>query len=657
MPTEPLVGPRSCATVGPPTRCRRRVVVVGALMILLAAVAGAYSSSYRGEFQFDDGFGITRNPLIKDLGLFTTDHVVSRFWLNRSLTDLTFAIDYRQARLDPRMYHATSLALHLVAVVLVLLFTRRLFDRAALGRRDGLAFVVAAAFGLHPIQTEAVSYVIQRAEVLASVFYLLTMLFLLDAEERPGLRGAASYVVALAAFTLGLGAKQIVVTAPLAFLLCGLCLPLRTASHDPRRAWVRRIVLAAPLLAGSLAASASNLASLHGSTSAGFDVPGLGPGRYFLTELRAFVIYLRLLVWPAGQNVDWQLAPSDGLLEPRTLAAALGIGAVLGTALLLLRWAARRPSGSAGAGAARIGAFGVLWFFTLLAPTSTVVALADVLVEHRLYLASWGVLTAILVGAAGAWGRLSSAWRLPRYGAEAAALCVLSALSIACYSRNQVWSSRQALWSDAVAKSPSSSRAHGNLGDAFAAQGLNDAAVGEYRQALRNRGDGKVPVHEILRSLGASLLLLGRTDEAQAAFIGGLEVAPGQPDLLNGLASTLLRKGDLDGAEKWVRKALERFPGHGEARNTLGQVLLERRDLRGALHEFMASSYLDPDDPDPVYNAARAQERFGMAAASCASWVRLLEIDEIPASLEEEAHQHIKMLRCAARHGDDELPP
>ncbi len=326
---------------------------------------------------------------------------------------------------------------------------------------------VAGIFALHPMQSQAVSYVSQRSEVLASGLYLATLLLLLRA-GRPGAWPGRTLAAAgaLVLFILGMGAKPIVATAPLAWLLLFALVPPAGTRREPMRRG-RALLLLAPLVVVGALLVQGALRSVAGRPDAGFSVPGMTPWTYFLTQWRAVATYVRLLAWPAGQNADWTFPASRGLGEPAVLGAGAFLAALLVGAALL--WRRSRSGTDRAAADGRAAAFGVAWFFLLLSPTSTFLPIADVLVEHRVYLASWGLFLAAVLGGERLVARVAPGRRDLVAGVAVGAVWVL--LAVALHRRNAVWETELAFWTDVVAKSPTKARPYLGLGVAKGRQG------------------------------------------------------------------------------------------------------------------------------------------------------------------------------------------
>jgi len=611
------------------------------LVPLLLAVL-AYARAQQGEFVFDDIRVVKEYPRI-DLLAVLADFPRALLGGGRPTTQLTFVLDRSRGGLSPSTFHGTSLGLHLAVVVLVWLLARAILRRAGRSEVGGVALVVAGIFALHPLQSEAVSYVSQRSEVLASGFYVAALLVLLLADRRgPGFTGAALGVGALALSTLGMGAKQIVVTLPVAFLLLVLLVPPAGKGDGRSPAWWR-VVLVLPIILVDVVLVRGILRSVEGRGDAGFSVPGSDPGSYFLTQWRAVATYVRLLAWPAGQNVDWSFPLSRRLSEPAVLGAGLLLAGMLGGAVLLW-WRSRDREGPGPAGA-RSAAYGITWFFLLLAPTSTFVPIADVMVEHRVYLASFGLFLAAVLG--GEWV-LERAVAPPRraWVAAIAAGAVWLALAAALHRRNAVWETELAYWTDAVSKSPGKARPRLGLGWALARQGDLDGAALAFQAGLeRVSPDAPVLEGQLLHNLGSMLVRLGRPAEAldpleRAATLDPDALAPREM-----LAQALWALGETGLAEEQALEILARNPGSALAARVVGLARMARDDDAGALPMLEQAVRAQPEDGEARYNLGAVQANLGRTADACASWRAILR-GQGTAQVKEPARQGMATLGC-----------
>lgn len=547
------------------------------LVVPLALAVLAYWRVLGGELVFDDLPQLAGNAALRDLGGVLRGFVPDLLAGRRPVTVLTFALNVATTGLDVRALHATNLAIHLGVTLLAFGFSRAVLRLAGAARPTGLAVAVAGLFALHPLQSQAVSYLVQRAEALAAGASLATLLLLLAA-ERSGrtARGALLLLAALAAFALGLGAKATLVTLPVAWLL--LCAAVPTAEARARLAsWPRRLLLLAPFAALVVLFGARTMARLEGSTDAGFAVPGLPAHDYFLTQWRVLLTYLRLLLWPAGQSADWAFPTSHALSEPGVLLAGLALLAIVAASLSLLASGRRWPDGDPDRAAARVAAFGVLWFFVSLAATSSFIPREDVLVEHRVYLASLGIFLSAAVGAERALAHLGLGE--PRRAVAAALLTGAAwlALAAALHGRNAVWERAEALWGDAVAKGPHKPRPRLGLGNALLARGDAEGAILQYREALASLREGAGAAEGPLRqNLGAALVRAGRPAEALEPLLRAVELMPRSADAALGLALAAWAAGELDAAEEAARLTLSLAPGQPLATQLLARAAEER---------------------------------------------------------------------------------
>lgn len=655
-PAGPAGGPLSggpaaagaAATGAGPGTPRRRPGPGWALLLPLALAALAYARVLHGEFQFDDRPSVEENPEVKAPALLLERPLLTGE--ARPLTDLSFALDHALWRLDPFGYHLVNLLLHLAVVALLHRLSLLLLRRAGAASPDGTALAVAGIFAVHPLASQAVSYVSQRAEVLASLLYLAGLLLLLAAERRGrSAAGAIAWAGALVAYLAGLHAKAVAVTLPAAWILVALALPRQGATAARRGA--RALLQVAPFLAVAAAFAARTAGALRGRSDAGLDVPGVPPLAYALSQPRVVLGYLRLLLWPAGQNLDHQVAVSSGL-DGATLAAAAALALLLvGSAMLAAR---ARSFPAADRAAARLWLFGLAWFLLLLSPTSSLVPLADLMEEHRAYLASWGPLLGLAAGAERLLARLEPRRR------RALALAGVSAawlgLALALHARNAVWESRRALWADVTRRSPGKVRAWVNLGHALAGEGALEEAVQAYRRALAMPGDPTATPSEIRRNLGAALAEMGRTAEAVQVLRQALGDDPRNPELWNNLAICLLDLGDLQEAERAVRRALEISPHLGPAWSTLGEVQLRLGDAEGARASFERAIALDPDVALRRHNLAVALRRLGRNGEACRAAAEALAAER-SARGREQALRFLSDLGCGPRGGAAGAPP
>ena len=583
------------------------------VLLLAAAVVLAYASTLHVPFQLDDPYQIAGVPAVRDLGLLFQSGVSPRVPVTRWVGYLTFALDHRVHGLDVAGYHVVNAALHLANALLLYALVRLTFRTPRLAGRGGpgtaraVALAAALLFALHPVQTEAVTYVVQRLAVLATTFCLLGLLAHARARLLPsGPARLAWYAAGLAALLLAMFTKENAFTFPAVVVLYDLLFLPPT----PRRAaWLAPVLLTALAIPVTLVDLGQPLAvALDAAGAATRAQSAVSRWHYLLTELRVIVTYLRLLVFPVGQSIAHdQPVLREVLSAPVLLSAALLL-ALAGAAVAILVRDRRRPS------ALPLAAFGIAWFFATLAVESSVVPIADVIFEHRLYLPSAGFLLAVATVAEAAtrsWRARSRAAALAAGAALAAAAVGLGLLTVA---RNAVWRSERSLWEDAARKAPGKADVFDHLGLACWHEGDGGQAAEAFRRAIALDPEFALP-HG---NLGVVLHAQGRLDEAMAEYGRAIALHPRYPVFLVNRALARMAQRDLPGAIKDYDQALALDPRSAAAHMGRGVALGMTGRLDQAVSELDVAIALDPTHARAWLNRgvarARAGDREGAAA-------------------------------------------
>jgi Flp pilus assembly protein TadD len=575
-------------TVSQPHKSRIALDWLAPALIALAALT-AYADSLTGSFVLDDRPSIAANPSIRHLwppivplsppagdGL-TVE--------GRPVLNLSLALNYAFGGLDPRGYHAVNLLVHLLAGLALFGLVRRTLERIGCLSGDSrlVAFAAALLWTVHPLQTESVAYVVQRAESLMGLFYLLTLYGFVRYAGVGSPRPAWAWL-AVACCYLGMATKEVMVSAPVMVVLYD-----RTfVSGSLREAW-RRHGRVFSWMAGSwiLLGWLVWREGSRGGTS-GFSV-GVGPLDYWLSQIPAIARYLRLAAWPGPLVFDYGMSGIRGnsLVWPEAaLIAALAVGS--GWALLA----------SAGSGVRALG-FAGTWFFAILAPTSLVPGNRQTLAEHRMYLALAPI---AVLAAAGLFrlaetveGKTGASGRIRRL---ALALCLVLGAGLGCLTarRNLDYRNDLALFSDTVAKVPDNPYAQDNLGMALMERGRTGAAASRFEEALRLKPDDAVAESD----LGNALLQLDQPEDAVGHLRAALRLVPDSADAHINLGAALMRLGLGSEAAAEFQAALRIRPDDAEAHNNLGGAWASSGRLADAITQFGEAIRLDPG-----YAAAR----------------------------------------------------
>ncbi len=530
---------------------------------LVVATALAYSNSLSAAFVNDD-----RDILLTDasLGKFTD---LSRTLLGvpgapsggRPLTSLSFHLNALVAGGHPAGYRVVNIAVHLLAGIVLFLLARRLLSTASEGDRDlggsSLpAFGVAALWLVHPLQTEAVTYISQRAESLMGLFFLLTVYCAVRAFDEPNPKGW--YRLAAVACVASVLAKEVGVVAPLVVLLYDRV----RVSGSFRTALKRHRTLYLALGFSWLVATALQATSPRGY-SVGFSDVAVTPLGYLARQVVAVPMYLKLVIWPAPLVFDYGFPPP----APQPWLVVVGTVALAGLVIAsLLAVRGRQLAGFAGVS-----------FFLILAPTSTVIPiLTEVVAEHRMYLPLACVLGVVVAAeAAAARAAVSRGW-VPRVVAGVAVGVLLLAAGVTfgvlTRQRNAVYRSELSLWQDTASKVPNNPRAQSNLGMAYLTAGDAQAAVERFRVAVGLRAS----YFEANANLALGLERSGKFDEALIYFKQAVALDPTNPTAETELVRVLVKLGQWDAALAAGKAYVEAAPDRPEA-NALYASLLAKR--------------------------------------------------------------------------------
>ena len=610
-----------------------------AALVLAEAAILAYGNSLTVPFVFDDAMAIQRNDSIRQLwppaGVLQPPFDTSV--TGRPVLNLSFAVNYALGRLRVQGYHIGNLLIHVLAGLTLFGLVRRTLARVSGKYGPGectlVAFAVALLWIVHPLQTESVTYVVQRAESLMGLFYLLTLYCFVRGAEGPdkverlvpkapdvgpaqdwnrlvgdnqpylgGRRGW--WLLSTGACFLGMATKEVMVSAPIIVLLYD-----RTfVAGNFREAWRRRRGYYLGLASSWLLVAWLAFGTKSRNGTAGFGT-GVSWWDYILTQFPAVTRYLRLSFWPLGQVFDYgtQWVGRAAIVLPAALLVAVLAGSTL--------WALwRRPA---------LGFLGA-WFFAILAPTSLVPGNRQTMAEHRMYLALAPVLILAVLGLrwACAGSPRNPAGRNRVFLVVALALAV--ALVILTARRNRTYLTNFALWQDTVVKRPGNYYARNNLGNFLLGQGRFNAALAQYHEALRLKPD----FPEGHNNLGAALARAGRLEEAKAEYRTAIGLRPDYyPDAHNNLGVVLARGGDHRQALQQFEEVLKVRPDYLEVRFNRGNELVQLGRTSEAVAAYQEAMRRGLDIPQLHNNLGNALVSLGRSSEALAQYAAAVRID------------------------------
>jgi protein O-mannosyl-transferase len=462
------------------------------VVILFAVALGAYGFySFRAPFVFDDLQTIQRNTSVR----------FGEFYWNllsaRSVLYLTFTLNSILSGQEIWSYHLVNFLLHLVNGLFIFLLGERIFALVGLDPRRSRQYATFAAafFLVHPVQTESVTYISSRSELLSTFFYLTGFLiYVFWPKEKIGF--LCSLAVGVPYF-FGLGSKETVITLAATIFLYDF---LFLSKADFRVLLTRWRFYAIYLLGCTAAIYYLLTTALRGTVGSSVSV-NLSWWHYFLTELRVIVRYVQLVFVPVGLNLDYDFRPSTSPLEPAVIGSFIFL-----CGIAWLGWWLRRR--------APVFSFSIFWFFITLAPTSSVVSIIDVIFEHRLYLPLVGVCMSFPFFVDFVREKLGQRFRIPGTTWGYATVIVLL-LAVATIERNYWWSDEVLLFTDVVKKSPGKERPHNSLAWAYYKRGDFNKAIEVLNDGFQRLPDKPSQLSDMLGNL---YLKTGQYDRAAELF-------------------------------------------------------------------------------------------------------------------------------------------
>lgn len=532
-------------------------------MVLVVALCAAYANSFHGPFIFDDAPSIVENPSIRTLefpGVLTAPSSALTT-TGRPVVNLSLAINYAVGGLSVEGFHVTNLVLHLLAALTLFALVRRTLLLPALSEKLGaaaseLALAVALLWAVHPLQTESVTYVVQRAEALVGLFYFLTLYCFLRGATTARHRGW--YAAAVATCVLGMASKEVMISAPFLLVLFDKTFIAGSFQESWRRRRGLWLALAATCVIPVLLLETTD----NRDGSAGFGL-GVTSWQYARTQLGFILHYLRLAFWPRPLVLDYgrYIASSPAEIVP----SAIGVLVLLAATAVAL---VRRP---------KWGFLGA-WFFGILAPTSSIIPLpGQTAAEHRMYLPLAAVVVLVVLAVYGF--ALERGWRSA--WTQALVLVVAVALGWGTYRRNEEYQSELALWDGVVNNRPLNDRAYLTRGSVYWTMGQRAAALRDYDRCIAlNPREAKAYVGR-----GNVYIDIGRHDDALRDYETALRLHPNLADAHDGRGEVLAFKGQLDAAIEEFNRAIALNPEHAQAHYDLAEAY----SASGALDDAIAS--------------------------------------------------------------------
>ncbi len=609
-----------------------------ALMLIAGITLVIYSNTYEVPFVFDGKLQIEKNEKIRDLNQYVSLKCIKS---HRPLVAFSFALNYRLGALNPYGFHLVNTFIHIINGILAYFLALNVFRRLSYFQKkqcglpvvskyhrtrkkrsgksapsteklQGMSFpssaipfmslCVALIFVVHPIQTQGVTYIVQRYASMSAMFYLASVFLYtlarrlqLNAEGLGANRGPecksllrkpdktfsvfspgilTCFVFSFLSGVLALLSKENAAT------LLGVILLVEYFLFDRSwRGWKKKLIWLVPV-----GIFLGFLVLYLFSTMRGFRFENLledvsiltretrtvDRWSYFCTQFSVFMQYIRLLFFPVGQNLDYMYPMKTGFFDGFTPLAFIFVLAVLGIGFGSIR---KKPAVS----------FGIFWFFITLSIESSIFPISDAMFEHRLYLAVFGFAVSVVY--------LAFELLASRRGWAALFLMVgVATLGTATYLRNQVWKDPLVLWTDVVSKSPLNYRAKNNMGTLLNDRGDSEGAIREFTKALLIKPD----FGNARNNLGNAYLRQGKYDEAIVQLREALRLKPNSVGTHNNMGIILSIRGNFETAIRHFNRALSIKPRSAETYTNLGNCFLAQGKPDKAAQHFQKALKLNP---------------------------------------------------------------
>ncbi|RJP75750.1 MAG: tetratricopeptide repeat protein [Desulfobacteraceae bacterium] len=610
-------------------------VYLGLIFMILLVVA-IYSNTFHVPFLFDDEDNILLNTRIRLTQLSWNNLFDAAFkghLSNRPVAKISFALNYYLGGYHVFGYHFINLLIHIISGIFLyhfIVITGKILPNPLMVSRI-IPFFATAIWLVHPIQTQSVTYIVQRMNSMASLFYIISLFLYAKArlcmvenqnhgirENRFGGSAISDYPLpvylcftgSLISGIMALGTKEIAATLPFFMLLYEWFF-----LQDLKISWLKRYGL---LFAGVFLIIVL-VAMIYLGGNPLTKIVSMYERRDFtlmqrlLTEFRVVVLYISLLLFPhpSRLNLEHDVPLSTSLIDP--ISTILSLSFIILCFIFSLLIAKKE----------RLLSFCILWFFGNLVIESSLIGL-EIIFEHRLYLPS--MMMCLLI--------VSICYRYLRYKwlSVTFLIIVVSVFSVWTYHRNQVWKDEITLLMDCVLKSPNKFRPHYNLGIAMAEQGRTHEAVSYYLEALRIdpeyaslhtnlgleffiQGKRRLAIEhykEALRiqpdfvyahvNLGSAMLADGKTDQAMKHCEQALQIQPNSAQALNCMGSVFYYQGRTMEAIASYSKAIQNDKQYAEAANNLGVALIRAGQIDQAVLVLQAALKIKPDYKDAKEN-------------------------------------------------------
>jgi len=566
------------------------------ILLILGLGILAYSNTFFSSFHFDDTPYVIENFHIRDIHHLEN---IWNWWPCRFITFSSLALNYHFNGLDVLGYHLFNISVHLLSAIFLwwfvyLTFSTPILKEEKIARHAPLiALLTGLVFVSHPIQTQAVTFIWQRAASMMTLFYMASLSFYVQSrllqchcEKRssaqrsdeaislkrlPRPKGLAMtlYICSLITGVMAMFTKENAITLPFMILLYEFSF-FKTKEGFNWKPLVPFlfILLIIPIITLSFEAE-----RLQAKQS--FTTHNISSLQYLITEFRVIMTYIRLLFLPIHQNLDYDYALSKSFFELSTFLSFIGLAAILFFAKQIFAQY-------------RLVSFSILWFFLTMVPESSIFPFGDVIFEHRLYLPLAGYAMFLVSGAYYLLGRNSIKAMV------IALLLIISCNSVLTYQRNALWKDELTLWSDIIKKSPHKARPNNSLGLIYDNMGKSAVALDYYNKAIEI-----FPSYvDAFNNRGLLYYKQGNFAAALSDYNTAIAIKPNLINVYNNRGMIYAQEGEFNRAIVDFSHCIGLNPHYARAYVNRGIVWARRGNFIQAMSDYNTAIEINPNIPE-----------------------------------------------------------
>ena len=538
-----------------------------------------YINSLYAPFQYDDYDTITQNRDIRDLS--DIKSIISHS-IFRPILFITFAINYKISGLNPLSYHTVNLLLHIVNTLMVIILTRRIALRFTEELySDRIAFITSILFAVHPIGTEAITYISSRSSLLATTFYLLSLLSYTQFNQTENRsRQILYYILTILFFLMGVGTKEIILTLPIMIVILDIFSLKLSLKDTIKRVFTTHITFVIIIFAGVLI----RIYFFFTYEKVG----GVLPRSIYenlLTQSEVIIKYIRLLLIPIGQNLIHNYPTVRTILNLYTLLCIFTIFSLI--------WYAIRKRNTY-----PFISFGILWFFVTLLPSSSFIPFQEAMTEKHLYLPMIGFFITISGVLSIIYQRFQEYQRILKKGFA----IIIAILSILTIYRNYIWGDSIRLWEDILEKTPDSWATHYAYADVLRKQAEIDLDMSYKNYTLGDQGRAQKYMNQFILHINKAIEHYIESTQYRPVYIDALLNTGICYGMLYQITKT---EKDLSESERFFKIVIELEPSNTKALNNLANLYLLQGKTNQAVDLYREVLSKEPDNLNALTNLSQ----------------------------------------------------